>query len=129
MSLVSGNAHSKGSVIMVSYIPNYIIMYYSYYSHQTNYKCLNNDRSFIVVARAPGFWSSDPDSIPGRCRSISFFKGSGGLMDKVSASQHRDHVFELHTGHDHIFSYDTSTSWFQEVDSSDFRTCFTIELK
>ena len=36
-------------------------------------------------------------------------KGSDGLMDKVSASQPRDRGFEPHTGHDHDFSYDTST--------------------
>ena len=31
---------------------------------------------------------------------------SDGLMDKVSASQPRDHAFESHRGHDHDFSYD-----------------------
>ena len=35
-------------------------------------------------------------------------KGSGGLMDKVSASQPRGRGFEIHTGHDHDSSYDTS---------------------
>ena len=38
-------------------------------------------------------------------------------MDKVSASQPRDRGFEPHTGHDHDSSYDTSTGWFQEMDS------------
>ena len=33
-------------------------------------------------------------------------------MDKVSASQHRDRGFELHTGQEHDSSYDTSTRWF-----------------
>ena len=36
-------------------------------------------------------------------------KGSSSLMDKVSASQPWDRGFELYTGHDHDFSYDTST--------------------
>ena len=36
-------------------------------------------------------------------------KGSIGLMDKVSASKARDLWFEPHTGHNHNFSYDTST--------------------
>jgi hypothetical protein len=36
---------------------------------------------------------------------------------KVSASQHRDHVFEPLSGHDHVSLYDTSTGWFQEADS------------
>ena len=36
-------------------------------------------------------------------------KGSDGLMDKMSASQHWDCGFEPHTGHDHDSSYDTST--------------------
>ena len=31
-------------------------------------------------------------------------KGSRGLMDKVSASQPRDHGFEPLTGHDHDWS-------------------------
>ena len=35
--------------------------------------------------------------------------GGDGLMDKVSASQPRDH--------DHDSSYDTITGWFQEADS------------
>ena len=35
--------------------------------------------------------------------------GSNGLVDKVSASQPRDHGFEPHAGHDHDSSYDTST--------------------
>ena len=35
-------------------------------------------------------------------------------LDKVSASQPRDCGFELHTGHDHGSSYDTSTGCFQE---------------
>ena len=39
------------------------------------------------------------------------FKGSGDLMDKVSASQPRDRGFEPHTCHDHYFSFDTSTAW------------------
>ena len=47
----------------------------------------------------------------------ALYKGSGGLMGKVSASQPQDHGFEPHTGHDHDFSYDTSTGWFQEADS------------
>ena len=38
-------------------------------------------------------------------------------MDKVSASQPRDHGFEPHSGHDHDTSYDTSTGWFHEADS------------
>ena len=42
---------------------------------------------------------------------------SGGLMDKVSASQTRDRGLEPHTGHDHDSSYDTSSGWFQETDS------------
>ena len=37
-------------------------------------------------------------------------------MDKVSASQPRDRGFVSHTGHDHDFSYDTSTGWFQKAD-------------
>ena len=44
-------------------------------------------------------------------------KGSGGLMDKVSATQPQDHGFEPHTSHDHGSSYYTSTGWFQEADS------------
>ena len=60
-------------------------------------------------------------------------KSSDGLMDKVSASQPRNRVFEPHTGHDHNSSSDTSTGWFQEADSRVItkvaRTCFTIELK
>ena len=44
-------------------------------------------------------------------------KGSGGLMDKVSASQPRDRGFGPQTSHDHDSSYDTSTGWFQEADS------------
>ena len=43
--------------------------------------------------------------------------GSGGLMDKVSASQPRDRGFETHTDHDHDSSYDSNTGWFQEADS------------
>ena len=39
-------------------------------------------------------------------------RGSGGLMDKVSATQPRDRGFEPHTGHDHDSSFDTSTGWF-----------------
>ena len=39
-------------------------------------------------------------------------KGSGGLMDKVSASQPWDRGFEPHTGHGHDYSYDTNTDWF-----------------
>ena len=40
------------------------------------------------------------------CRKITqnswlLIKGSGGLMDKVSASQPPDRGFELHKGHDH----------------------------
>ena len=38
-------------------------------------------------------------------------------MDKVSASQPEDCVFEPHMGHDCDTSYDTSTGWFQETDS------------
>ena len=38
-------------------------------------------------------------------------------MDKMSASQPRALGFELHTGHDHDSSYDTSTCSFQEADS------------
>ena len=41
----------------------------------------------------------------------------GGLTDKVSASQPRDRGFEPYTGGDHDSSYDTTTGWFQEVDS------------
>ena len=37
-------------------------------------------------------------------------------MDKVSASQPRDHGYESHMGHDHDSSYDTSAGWFQEAD-------------
>ena len=33
-------------------------------------------------------------------------KGSGGLMMKVSASQHRDRGFEPHTDHGHDSSFD-----------------------
>ena len=40
-------------------------------------------------------------------------KGSGGLMDKVSASQPQDRGFEPRMGDDHDSSYDTSTDWFQ----------------
>ena len=55
-------------------------------------------------------------------RSVSvqtnfFYHYSGGLMDKVSASQPQNHGFEPHTGHDHDSSYDTSTGWFQEADT------------
>ena len=46
-----------------------------------------------------------------------FVKGSGCLMDKVSASQSRDRGFEPHTGHDHDSLDDTSTGGFQEADS------------
>ena len=38
-------------------------------------------------------------------------------MDKVAASQPLYHSFEPHTGHNHDFSHDTSTGWFQEADS------------
>ena len=38
-------------------------------------------------------------------------------MDKVSALQPRNRGFKPHKGHDHDFSYDTSTGWFQEADS------------
>ena len=38
-------------------------------------------------------------------------------MDNVSALQPWDCVVELHTGHNHDSSYDTSTGWFQEADS------------
>ena len=38
-------------------------------------------------------------------------------MDKVSASQPRDHGIKPHQGHDQDSSYDTSTGWFQEADS------------
>ena len=44
-------------------------------------------------------------------------KGSGDLMDKVSATQPWDRKFEPHTSHDHDSSYDTSTGWFQEANS------------
>ena len=37
------------------------------------------------------------------------FKGSGSLMDNVSAPQPQDRGFEPHTGHNHDSSYDTST--------------------
>ena len=56
-------------------------------------------------------------------------KGSDGLMDRVSASQHRDRAFEPHTGHDHGSSYDTSSGWFQEADTRVINISFTIELK
>ena len=39
-------------------------------------------------------------------------------MDKVSALQPQDRGFVPHTAHDHDSSYDTSTGWFQEADSS-----------
>ena len=38
-------------------------------------------------------------------------------MDKVSASQPRYRGFEPLTGHDHDYSYGTSTVWFQEAES------------
>ena len=47
---------------------------------------------------------------------LTFSSDGDGLMDKVSASQPRDRGFELHKGHDHDSSYDTSTCWFQEAD-------------
>ena len=37
-------------------------------------------------------------------------------MVKVFASQPRYYELEPHTGHDHDFSYDTSTGWFKEGD-------------
>ena len=43
-------------------------------------------------------------------------KGSGGLMDKVSALQPRDRGFEPNMGHNHDSLYDTSTGWFREAD-------------
>ena len=46
-----------------------------------------------------------------------FSWGSDGLMDNVSDSQPLDRGLELHTGHDHDSSYDTSTGWFQEANS------------
>ena len=46
------------------------------------------------------------------------YEGSGGQMDKVSASQPWDRGFKPHMGHDHDSSHDTSTGWFQEADSS-----------
>ena len=58
-----------------------------------------------------------------KCLQIAFHlkmtasKGSYGMMDKASASQPWDHGFEPHTGHDHDFSYDTCTDWFQEADT------------
>ena len=48
------------------------------------------------------------------------FKGSGGPMVKVSASKPRDRGLEPYTGHDHDFSYNTSTGWFLEADSRVF---------
>jgi hypothetical protein len=50
-------------------------------------------------------------------RSKHKIKGSVGLVVKVSASQPRDRGFEPLSGHDHVFLYDTSTGWFQEVES------------
>ena len=47
---------------------------------------------------------------------VKMAMGSGGLMDKVSASQSQDHGFDPHMGHDHNSSYDTSSGWFQEAD-------------
>ena len=38
-------------------------------------------------------------------------------MFKASVSQHGDCGFKPHMGHDHDFSYDTSTGGFQEADS------------
>ena len=43
------------------------------------------------------------------CDVLHVYKGSDGIMDKVSASQPRDRGFEPHMGHDHYSSYDTST--------------------
>ena len=41
-------------------------------------------------------------------------KGSGGLVDKVSALQPQDRGFESHMGYDYDSSYDTSTrEWFK----------------
>ena len=37
-------------------------------------------------------------------------------MDNVPASQPRDRGVELHAGHDHDSTYDTSTGWFQGGD-------------
>jgi hypothetical protein len=36
---------------------------------------------------------------------------------KVSVSQPRDHGFEHFSGYDNVSSCDTSTGWFQELDS------------
>ena len=38
-------------------------------------------------------------------------------MDKLSTLQPRYCVLEPHMDRDHYSSYDTSTGWFQEVDS------------
>jgi hypothetical protein len=46
-----------------------------------------------------------------------WYRGSGGIVVKVSASQPKDHVFEPYSGHDYVSSYDTSTGWFHEADS------------
>ena len=53
-----------------------------------------------------------------------WFKGSGGLMDKLFVSQpgdgrfqSLDRGFEPYTGHDYDSSLDTSTGWYQEADS------------
>jgi hypothetical protein len=63
----------------------------------------------------------------------SLFKGSSGLVVKVSASQPRDYGFEPYSGHDHVSSYDTSTGWFKEADSKviniSCKNFFAIELK
>ena len=46
--------------------------------------------------------------------NIKSFKGSGGLMVKVSALG--SHGFVPHMGHNHDSSCDTSAGWFQEAD-------------
>ena len=52
-------------------------------------------------------------------------KGSGGLMDKVSASQPQDCGFKPLMGHDYYNSYDISTGRFQEVDSGEIKYLFS----
>ena len=44
------------------------------------------------------------------------FKGSGGLIYKVSSSKPRNRWFEQHMGHNQDSSYDTSTGRFQDAD-------------
>ena len=41
--------------------------------------------------------------------NVYIIKGDNCIMDKVSASQPLDCGFEPHMGHNHDFSYDTST--------------------